>query len=319
MKTILTTLKFLVFLFLLSSCVGQISPPLEEINSASRLGVESRERDRDAEDRIKRFFSGDSCEDLIEDKRRGETLECEEMCREVYRRRDSDECEELSEVAIEEIHELHEILENPDEDDLSDVELLVFENYLDINIEPFEDLIEDYSQRQAEETLIWILSDYDIFEIFEGEDDDFELLDELLKQFNNGGDIDKSELPELFNRSLGREDSLIEYLIDVGDEDVFDYLVFDYVEDILENGSCDNRISLDCFRVYCQIGRKLDREEQAELIDFRRFSDYIDDIINSGINKRNWSDKNIDDVEDVESSRDTKTWVDQLCGKIVTE
>ncbi|MBC6416089.1 MAG: hypothetical protein GDA46_06875 [Bdellovibrionales bacterium] len=332
MKNMLIVLKTLFFLFLLSSCVGQVSKPIEDREDFRNKGpsrfddLRERERDSKAEERIRERFSGTACEDLKDDKRRRQTLECEDMCRDVYGGRDSDECEELSEEAIEKIHELHEMLERPDYDDLAGIEDVVFENYLDISIRPFGRLIEDYSQNQAEETLIWVLSDLKIFDVFESDDDDFELLDELLEQFNNGS-IDSAELPNLFSERIDNEGSLVEYLMEVGDDNAFNYLFFEYVENI--SNPCErDRESKACFEVYCKIGNDLDDDVRSDMIsNFDTFYDYLDEIIDDKINSRQGtgSDKNtsgwifgdgnneIDEVEDVDDDRNNKTWVDRLC------
>jgi len=268
------------------------------------------DQDLDSRERIKQTFSGDSCEDLIENKERGEELKCEEMCKEIYGG-SRKECEELPEDAIAKIHELHEILENPDEDDLAEVEPVVFESYLDINVRPFSFSIEEYNKKEAEETLVWILSDYEVFEFFEDEDEDedFELLKELLGKFS-----DEGNLAEVFAKKIANEDSLMEYLMKLGEE-VFDYLVFDYVKS--ESRSCEDRESKNCFRIYCQIGKELEEEVRADMINnSTEFYDYIDDIIDGKVNSNKWEkvdNETVVEVADVESNRKGETWVDLLC------
>ncbi|MBC6415819.1 MAG: hypothetical protein GDA46_05450, partial [Bdellovibrionales bacterium] len=181
-------------------------------------------------------------------------------------------------------------------------------------------------------TLAWILNSYndEIFKIFEGEDDDFRLLEEVLEQFSNKN-VNESNLARIFSEDIADEHSLMEYLIKEAEDKVFDYLVFDYVEES-SNKCSDDIVSLPCFReIYCEIGRELDEEVRAEMIrNFEEFSDYIEKIIDNRINSRtayngevsnangwrygsNENNGQIDELSDVESRKRDETWVDLLC------
>ena len=121
---------------------------------------------------------GNICEDEDSDH------ECKEMCSEIYDRRgDKKDCEELTTVQIEILYDLYELLEDPDEDNLQEIDPEDFDVYLNVSIASLEDLIDDeWNEREVKEFLYWMINDEEFTEIFKKEDDDYRTLTELLRK-----------------------------------------------------------------------------------------------------------------------------------------
>ena len=70
---------------------------------------------------------------------------------------DRDDCEELPVEQIDRLADLHETLEDPDDDDLEEIDLEDFDVYLNVSIEAFEDLVRKYNSREAKSFLYWMV------------------------------------------------------------------------------------------------------------------------------------------------------------------
>ena len=110
---------------------------------------------------------------------------CEDICEDIFPRGDRDDCEELSVKQVKRIEALHELFEDPDINDLEDIEIGDGEDlnlYLNISIEPLDKLVSKYKKREAEDFLIWLAEFPDAVEIIAKEDEDYNLLEALLKK-----------------------------------------------------------------------------------------------------------------------------------------
>ena len=292
---------------------------------------DKRNRDTDRDDVIREMrdrYSGDVCEDLD----RKDKEYCEDICNDIYKqRKDRRECEELEIHLIEDLKEVYEALEDGDEDDFRSIDYDLFDTYLNTGISGLDDIIDDYTSREAEEFLLWLIEDRDFAEIFIKEDDDYKVLEALFKQIDKNYNSN-SETWAIFSERIG-DDDLMETLINEGDEETMEWF-FDFIND--SNSACkDDTESRECFKVYCNIGSNLQNREQEDwLDDFELLEDYLEDVISDKVNSNQgtpcindgWtfgeddkrSSPEIDELDDLDRilNSGNDTWVNVLCKNI---
>ena len=324
MKLIFKTLGLSVALFFVSGCFGPtqavVNPdPVLSAAEIEQIRKDRIERDPDRDDVISRTTSRHSNDDFCEDLERRSSArdKCEEACDKIYKRDSTGrrECKELKVGAIEELKELYELLEEGDEDALSSIEPSLFDEYVNVSIGGLEELVKDYSNSEAEDFLVWLLTDDDIAEILKKEDDDFVILDAIFKELgpsdyspNNLGTVKR-----LYREKLDG-DEFIELVVDASDE-VFEWFLFRYFEE--KNQACkDDKESRGCFEIYCHIGDILGSDSD-DLLRNEDFEDYIEDIIDAKTNatsnggKYRWNSSKIDELDDLDDH-----WVKELCGRL---
>ena len=253
-------------------------------------------------DESRKRYSGSTCE---EEDDRGH--DCVEECRDIYSRRaDREDCEELPIAQIEVLAELHELLEDPDDDELADIDLVDLEVYLNVSIAGFDSHIARYSKNEAKEVLFWIVENEDISNLFSDEDDEFKALEKLFKEIT-GGFQSSSETHEPFITRIEGNDKLIEVAVDFGNESAIEWFQNYITETATGCRGNNDEISGTCFEVFCKIGKDMDDDFRESWLSFEDFEDYIDDIVQAGVNgdsapsDTQWDtdDDNIDDAGDV--------------------
>ena len=327
----------ILFFVFLTACFGppQVTPePAPPLSPRTDREYEDRiRRDTDREDVIRRGrttrFSGRTCDE------ESRSHKCRDICGDIYHSRQGrDDCEEeFTAEYIERLEEeIYEVLESPDDDDLNNIDLEDFEQYVNLDISGFERLVGRYSSREAEDMLAWLIAEPEAARVFEKEDDDFEVLEDLLKRFT--GSFGSSDIYDPFLDNVGR-DKLMELLISDADEDTMQWFV-DFINE--KNTHCeDDTEDIDCFAIYCKIGDDIDSDSSEDWLDFEVFEDYLDDIIDAKVNSEADTNKpsngggwcHVDDVEDTsvsecpadnpedETFEDVgdlgDSWVDDLC------
>lgn len=252
---------------------------------------------------------GDICEDEDRDH------ECKDQCRDMFRRiNDREDCEELTVQQIDKLLDVHKALEDADDRDLRDIDLEDLEVYLNVSIAGFDSLVRRYKSSEAKDVLIWIANNEDVTDTFEDEDDDYRILESLLKVISSFSD---SELERPFTRDIYRG-TLFEVAIDARNESAMDWFL-NYI--FYTDGACndDEEVSSACFTVICKIGDGFEDEDfLRDWLEFGIFEDYIDDIIKGEVNAGSdpkWDASDIDDSRDLyEGSYEDQTWVTTLCG-----
>ena len=274
--------SFPLFLFLafLMSCTP--SSPSEEGNERTRGGIDRndeeydrrRERDSDRDDVIdrsrKRHTGGAKCEG---------NDDCEEMCDDIYdRRRDKEDCEDLSVRQVELLKDVYELLEDPDLDDLEGIDLEDLDVLINISIEPLDDRVGKYSRREAKEMLVWIASSSAVANLFEKEDDDFKILKKLL------GEINSDSLSAL-KATLDSGDSFMEIAVEESNEEAALW-IHDFMEEELCSGNVE---SAACLQKYCDLARAMNNDPAKDMLDFEFFEEYLENIVEEGVNGNEWA------------------------------
>ena len=305
LKSIALALLFVSF----SNC-GQTPGNLQQ-NPLDRPYDQLKDRDenrRSVLDESRKRYSGSTCEE--EDDR---SHDCVDQCRDIYSRRsDRDDCEELPIAQIEMLAELHELLEDPDDDDLRDIDLADLEVYLNVSIAGFDSLINRYSSREAKEVLFWIAENEDISNLFSDEDDEFKALEALFKEVT-GGFSASSETHQPFIERIDGSDRLMEIVIDAGNESAIEWF-HSYITETAEGCSGKNdEISGTCFEVFCKIGKGIDDDIRESWLSFEDFEEYIDDIVQAGVNGRASPGSTEWDTDNIDDSGDVTDFYDELC------
>ncbi len=283
--------------------------PRERIERSDREYRERRDKDEDRDRVISRYKERD---------RRGADCagddDCEELCDDIYdRKRDKDDCEELSARNVELLAEIYEILEDPDEDSLEDMDLEAFEALINISIEPLDDVVGDYSRREAKVMLAWIASDSEAATIFEKEDDDFKIFEKLLKEINN------DRVKALYG-SIDGSDNFMEIMVEDGNEEAGEW-IHEFMDHLCDeelnypNGLEDEK----CLRTYCGIAEHMNDNDAEDMTDFTYFEDYLEGLIEDGVNNANWKSgsdikrKHDDSNDDPDFDDLDENWWEELC------
>ena len=333
---------FSIYLNFVISCINSfpiltLTPDITDITEHELKPVRTEEeyekirnQDPDRDKVIKetrKRYSGDVCENLDEENR----YDCEGICSFIYMDKgDRNECKKLEVSLIEDLEEVYEALEDGDEDDFWGIDSELFDVYLNVGISGLDNIIRDYSRREAKEFLFWLIEDPDISYIFIKEDSDYKTLIALFKAIESGyldsGYDEKNEIWTVFNKNIDSSDSLMEIVIDSGSKELMGWFL-SYINNV--NPACYNDTKSEaCFEVYCNIGKDLGPNEQDDWHeDFEDFQDYLDDIISEKTNQDHWKPEtvrsegskeddfeNLDDLLDEQSSNDT--WVDALCANV---
>jgi len=299
------------------ACIPTSEPVIEPDKPVrtEREYDDKKDRDKDRDDVIKdtrKRYSGDTCEDLS-----GRAQDdCEDICKEIYpNSKTRRECEELEVRLIEDLEQIYEILKDADDDDLPNIDTELFDAYLNIDIAGLDDLIDDYSKKDAENFLFWLIDNEDIAEIFRDEDDDYETLENVFEQLDSS--YSSSAVWNVFSKDIDGED-LIELILSTSDEVVEWFM--DFINETDSN--CSDTETKACFHVYCRIGDILSNDDADDWLRYEEFEEYIEDIIDEKINATNgtgnnvgqngWTygdaDNQIEELNDLEGN-----WVEELC------
>ena len=260
-------------------------------------------------------------EDTTKCRDKNRNHDCYDSCKYMYRSRcDREDCMELKVSKVEALWEVYELLEDPDAEDLAGVFEDDFKLYLDISINSLDRLIKDYTSLDVAEVLIWLIENEEIARILKNKDDDFDILEQLLTQFNGNYNSNTIEISKPLLKRLDYDKLLEEAM---GSDFLLKWFQ-GYIDE--KNTDCRNDPETRaCFAVYCKIGKRIDRSARDDWLDYVGFEKYIEDIIDEKINSRQGTGNNRNETgwihEDAEENSSNKIrdlddvddWVDDLC------
>ena len=269
-------IRFLALLslgsFFVTACItdwpqqgGGLSLPSRDNDYYERSNRRDSNR-RSALERSRSRYSGTSCE---------RSRQCEDLCQDIYSRRSvKEDCLVLAEDQVEEIWEIYKILKNPKEDDLEDIDPEDFEIFVEIDLQPLDTLIGDFSNAETKKVLTWMIRDPDIIEIFQDEDDEYNLLEELLESLD--GESGSSQYQSALSKNIDGSDSFMDLAIDN------DGPALDWIHSFFEN-QCSSSSSLEEICIfeswYCEVG--LNKDRWKSLVDYEDFEEIINEILDS--------------------------------------
>ena len=255
---------------------GGVEKPISNTEDTNNVNITRSDKEyyemkvQDLEEKLRRLSQYD---DKKKDSR-GECegdRDCEEICDDIFdRRRDREDCEELNIATVERFDEVYKLLEDPDEDDLSDINPEDLDALISISIEPLDDLVGGYSSREAKEVAAWIAENSDVAEVFESEDDDFELFEAIFGEIGGG----RSNAFEGLEKSITGRDSFVDILVQDNNIEAFEW-VQNYFEDECSSKSQDEELCV--LSRWCHLD--FDNDTEEELLDTEEFEDLLNDLI----------------------------------------
>ena len=214
--------------------------------------------------------------------------ECRKDCKTMYKRsEDKEDCERLSPDVIEELLAVHDALEGAETEQ---VNVEDFKNYLKVSTNGLERVIEEYRQRNAKKFLEWVTDDEDITDIVAGYDDNFRILNLLLRKATGSFNTSDPHRPFIKKTFLDSR-TLFELAIYNGNEIALDWFL-DFI--FVKKGGCetsdDDGRRANCFKEICKIGNSFSNEGSGKttkrsnwLTYSGYFESYIIDIIDDSI------------------------------------
>ena len=301
-------LKYIGFLILVGFLVIQCSSSPSTTDQGKKDVKDDTDYDRSNEEDKNREKALKAARDKYKGRPKCEGDEgCEEICKDIYNRRSvREDCIELAAEQVDKLEEIYETFENPSDDDLASIDSVDFETFVEIDLRPLETLVGKLSASEAKKVLTWIADDPDIAEIFQDEDDEYDLLKKLLDPLHN-------DVEQALNKTIGDGDSFMEKIID-NNETALDW-VHNY---FAEECSNDDHEEVCIFNEwYCQVG--LNDDYWDNLLDSEDVEQIVDDLldgytISSGA-PTCWTEAvaDEDDADDL-----TAECVEKLCGKDFT-
>ena len=253
----LTTLSILTVFLAIShimACTPVAPPPA---NNRDR----DRDRDREREPREPRYT----------DRRTGECgkeRKCEEICDDIFRsRKDREECEEFSIADVKNMDAVWEVLEDPDEDDLEDLDTEYLDMLLGISPKPLETAVGRMSQSEKKKFLSWLATDAEATQIIEDAEDDFAIIKELF------GTTATNIITEL-NKNIDGGDTFVEIILAENNTNAVEWLD-DFFGDQCDNNNNYERCVFETY--YCELSLNSDAEDEYFGYDF--FESLLDDIL----------------------------------------
>ena len=269
------TLQIMIALgvFLTGACTPPVQYP--QLPPNPRTGENPRNRNNNNDDRRDRERAIDSRE------RTGECAEnrqCQKICNDIFKsRKDREECEEFSIADVESMEDVFNILDDPDEDDLADMDLSDLDFMLGINISPLEDAVDDMSPSEKKDFQAWLAGDSEAMDIIADAEDEFEIFKELFG--SNTAAIIAS-----LNKSVDSGDNFVEVALEEGNDVALEWLHDYFGED------CDKDRYETCIfkKYYCELNLTGDFEE--EYFDYEFFEDILDTVLDSERNSSHSGD-----------------------------
>ena len=134
---------------------------------------------------------------------------------------------------------MYEIIEDPDEDDLADIDLETLNKLINISIQPLDDAIEDYSTWERKEVLTWLANDPKASELFRNEDDDFEILKALfdIRTFTSTKESIKQDVVDKLDKNIdSSENNFFEIITEEINDEAIDWLHNFFEEEGVQGG-----------------------------------------------------------------------------------
>ena len=245
-----------------------------------------RESRRSDEDYNRKIDEDEDRDRVLRDSRRrrggrdcSSDRDCEDICGDIYdRRRDKQDCEKLSQSQVELLLDVFESLEKPTEASLKDIDLEDFDVLINISIEPLDRIVNRYTRRQAKEVLVWLALDEEAAKVLRKEDKNQDTLEKIFEEIN-------TEVEDALKTELEGGDTFMDLVVDGENEEAAEW-----IHEFMEEKVCGDDIeSASCLQEYCDIAEDMDSRYAEDMVDFEYFEDYLQDIIDEGVNGNKWA------------------------------
>ena len=175
---------------------------------ATSVVFHSIDNRRDRRDEGVMEWPGPHCED---------DSACAQICDDIFsRRRFKDECTDLSTVSVGKIKKVVDVLNDPDEDNLENMELEALRLLLSINVRPLEKAVDGWNPGKQKNFLAWLAQEPMATEII-AKFDNFEIFEELFGS-------NKTNIISKLNQSIEARDSFVEVALEEGNETALEWI-----------------------------------------------------------------------------------------------
>ena len=168
-------------------------------------------------------------------------------------------------------------------------------------------MIGKYSRSEAKEVLLWIVANPEITELVRDEDDEYKALKELFKEVAGSDDTH-----EPFTAGIDGSDKLMEIVIEEGNEEALEWF-HEYITEEATGCKGEDEVDGMCFAVFCEIGEGIDDESREDWLSFEDFEDYIEEVIEAGLNGDASGSGNKWSTTDITEADDVTDFYDELC------
>ena len=169
-------LKYFILISIFFGLVGHSAGSAEESESNQQLDLQTQEEEFDA---IRDQILSDSNQRHKGPICKGDDY-CENICHNIYNRRDWGDCEDLSVSQVEKLVDIYELLEAPEFEELKNIDTRDFEVYLNVSTDSLEDLVFHYGRNEALHFIFWLSHDPEVARILRDADRDFEIFQALM-------------------------------------------------------------------------------------------------------------------------------------------
>ena len=228
--------------------------------------------------------------------------EKEDICEDIYRRSYIREtCYNLPYSLVQLMEEIHDTtIEDPDTEDLQEMDMNLFSAYGYISIEPLDYNVDRYSSREAKDFLFWLAHpgacNLPIADMIFNIDKRFKILDELLEIANLHpfeDTINETYLSTFFD------------LINQAKNKKTGEWFHNFIKEECEHDTETDKLCV--LETYCSLSKSMSDEVAKGFVDFPYFKNFINNIISGEVNKSNWS------RQDLQSHENLDSWHKDLC------
>ena len=224
--------------------------------------------------------------------------EKKEICKDIYRYSYTRKtCQKLPHPLVESMEEINEIMEDPDTDELKEMNIGILSLYVYSGTDTtLKKKLEKYSSREARDFLFWLahpgICHLPVVNMISDIDKDFRVLEELL-EVGNLDTTNGTRLGTFFdliyqgkNKRAGK-----------------------WFHNFIEKRECSSSVFLSAcvLETYCSLSKSMSDHAAKGLESFPYFATFIKGIIRNVINKSKWSKQDLQSYEDLDS------WHKDLC------
>ena len=218
------------------------------------------------------FSSGEGEVEIDNRRRTGECARyerCQEICDEIFElREDRELCEEFSMEDVEKLRAVSRILKDFDRNNSTSLDLKDLEFLLNISLDPLEKILEQMSDDQKDDFLLWLAADPEAAGIIGNAEKEFEFLKYVLGP-------SESDILSQINKPIDDEDTVIEIALNKNNRSILEWFHDFFGSNCEKNSSYETCVFT---RYYCHFSLSRDSWEK-KFFDYAFFTEILNKIL----------------------------------------